>query len=154
MWRGLGFLPAKERGFFLDSWSRTSVASIGTEVFQVPSLWVQGRHGEAVGKSRRGRQRGSLGELTAPCVSRLQSPSCLPPSPGQSSLGGLWTPKPLAPAWPIVPFHRLLGGPCPGPLIQRPDRGRWEHQARAGPLGWESRAHRPWSPAASWWGLR
>ena len=57
---GPGFLPAEEGRFFLDLWSRTSVASRGTGAFRFPRLWVQGGRREAGGKSRWGRPRGSL----------------------------------------------------------------------------------------------
>jgi len=47
---GPGFLPAEEGRFFLDLWSRTSVASRGTEAFWFPRLWMRGGRGEAGGK--------------------------------------------------------------------------------------------------------
>lgn len=128
---------------------------------QQRDLGVPGSQPMGPGQTWGGSWKEQVGEAEgipwgAHCPLHLSSPESLLPPPFSWPVffGGLWTPKPLAPAWPIVPFHRLLGGPCPGPLIQRPDRGSWEHQARTGPLGWESRAHRLWSPVASWWGLR
>lgn len=106
VWRGLGFLPAKEGGFFLDYGPGPLWPVEGPRCSRFPAYGS---------RADMGRQRGSLGELTAPCISRLQSPSCLPPSPGQSSLGGCGLPN----RWPLPgllsPSIGSWGGPALAP---------------------------------------
>lgn len=111
---GPGFLPAEEGRFFLDLWSRTSVASRGTKAFQFPSFRVQGGHEEAGGKSRWGRPRVSW---WADCLLSLSSPetsfSCPVCSEGVCGLPNHWPlPPSLSPSVGSWGLH-------PGPLTQR-----------------------------------
>lgn len=86
------------------------------------------RQVERAGGGGRGDPLG--GVLTTLCISDLQSTPCLSLSHGQSSLGGYGLSNP----W-LLPQAPGGGGGCPGPLVRRPDRDRWECQARTSALG-------------------
>lgn len=142
---GPGFLPAEEGRFFLDLRSQTSVASRGTEVFQFPSLRVQGGHGEAGGKSRWGRRRGSPGGLTACCISGLHSP----PPPVHSALGVCGLPI----HWLRPPSLSPSAG-SRGALSRSPNTEAGGSIREGLGLGAGSPCAQAVGSEASWWGLR